>query len=401
MKRILIISPEVYPKVKVGGLGKMVAGVANGLEKQGVQVKIVSPDQNIYHPLWQKNTEEKYRFLSQRASQWCFNNDWQPDWVWAHDWGGVWAADEFKKYCDCRILWTVHSPIADSYGYEYSYGYEQETEGDPIDWGDSFFDFSALIEQGISLSSKLATVSPTFARRLKRSKLFAKAKKIAGISNGVDYQEWNPQKDKLIDFNLKNSWLEFKRRNKKALQQKLGLPQINVPVFCFVSRVVPQKGIELLTKVLPLFLANNQAQFVLVGAGRKKLERKIKKIASQFSGQMSVRLKSNFDLPHQVFAGSDFLVLPSVSEPFGIVVAEGRKYGTIPIVHLVDGLVDQIKDKQDGFGFKKYQGDLLLKKLYQALNSYQSEWQYRQLGNLGKVENWETVAENWLDFVNE
>ncbi len=400
-KKVLVISPEVYPKVKVGGLGRMVAGASKGLAKLGAEVKVISPDQNIYHPLWQKKTQEKYRVLGQKASGWSYANNYQPDWIWVHDWGGVWAAAEFKKTNNAKTLWTVHSPIADSYGYQYGYSYESESEGDPIDWGDSFFDFSALIEQGIALSNKVTTVSPTFARYLQRSKLFSSAKKITGIGNGIDYQEWDPAKDNLISFNLKNSWLEFKRRNKKVLQKKLGLPQLDVPIFCFVSRVVPQKGVELLTKALPEFLAKNEIQFILVGSGSRKLTQCIDTLKQKFSGQMGVRLVADFDLPHQVFAGSDFLVLPSVSEPFGIVVAEARKYGVVPIVHLVDGLVDQVKDKQDGFGFRKYQKDLFLGKLYEALDSYQSEWQYRQLGNLGKVESWETVAKNWLGLLNE
>ena len=389
--------------MKVGGLGKMVAGASKGLTGLGVEVKVISSEQNIYHSLFLKSTQENYRLLGKKAGAWCQDNSWQPDWVWTHDWGGVWAADEFKKTNSSPILWTVHSPIADSYAYEYEYGYgyESEGEGEPIDWGDSFFDFSALVERGISLSSKLTTVSPAFARRLSRSKLFAKAKKITGINNGIDYQEWDPQKDSLIDFNLKNSWLEFKQRNKKTLQQKFGLPQISVPVFCFVSRVVPQKGIELLIEVLPEFLAKNEIQFILVGSGSRKLTRCIDTLKQRFPGKVGVRLAADFDLPHQVFAGADFLVLPSRAEPFGIVVAEARKYGTIPIVHLVDGLVDQVKDGENGFGFQGHKSDLLLEKLYQAFNSWQSEWQYQQFGNLNKVASWEAAVKNWLGLMNE
>ncbi len=403
MKKILIISPEVYPQVKVGGLGMMVAGASKGLRELGVEVKTISSSENIYFPLWQKGTEEKYRILGKSAASWCLDNNYQPDVVWTHDWGGVWAADEFKKNNGADILWTVHSPVADSYGYEYSYGYEAEgeSEGDPIDWGDSFFDFSALIDQGIGISAKVSTVSPTYARRLKRNKLFANAQKMVGINNGIDYQKWNPRKDHLIDFNLETSWLEFKRRNKRGLQERLGLPQIDVPVFCFVSRVVPQKGIELLTKALPEFLSKTESQFVLVGSGKKKLERKINKIAKQFPAQMAIKLEADFELPHQVFAGADFLVLPSNCEPFGIVVDEARKYGAIPVVHLVDGLLDRVKDGKNGFGFKGHRSDLLLKKLFQAQNSYQSEWQYQQLGDLNKVESWGQAARNWLGLMNE
>jgi starch synthase len=166
-----------------------------------------------------------------------------------------------------------------------------------------------------------------------------------------------------------------------------------------VSRIVPQKGLELLLKILPKFVGRNDLQFIFVGDGKKKLLEEIKKLRDHFAKKIAARLKADFEFPHQVFAGADFLVLPSVAEPFGMVVAEAKKYGVVPIVHLVDGLKDQVKDGQNGFGFQKYQVNQLEEKLYQALRVWQREWQLKRLGDWTRLEDWFTVSRKWLEVL--
>jgi len=403
MKKILIISPEVYPQIKVGGLGKMVAGVVKALREKEVDVRVISPGENIYRPLWQEKTKLVYQQLGWRARNYCQENDWQPDWLWIHDWGGVWSAERFLGGADWqpKVIWTIHSPVGDEYTYQYGYGYGYDywsgEDDEPIDWGDSFFDFSALVDQGISLADRVTTVSTGFARRLSRHPLFQRAREIVGIANAIDQDEWNPRIDPLVGFKLGSSWLEFKQRNKQTLQHQFGLPQEEVPVFCFVSRIVPQKGVRLLTQAMRQFLAKNQVQFVVVGSGRESLLQYFKRLKSEFPRKVGLRLEADFDLPHQVFAGSDFLVLPSKTEPFGIVVAEARKYGVVPIVHLVDGLKDQVQDGVNGLGFNRYQTEALLEKLYQAYQSWQLNWwQWRWDWLSAQVEAWVQIRESWL-----
>jgi glycogen synthase len=401
MKReILIISPEVFPQIKVGGLGKMVAGITKGLGENGTQVKVISPKHQVYSPLWQKKTRLNYHCLGNRAANWVRSQNWQPDWLWVQDWGGVWAAESFfkKSRVKPKVVWTIHSPVGDNYGYEY--GYEGQMEDDkPIDWGDSFFNFAGLIRKGIRISDLVTTVSESYARKLRCHQLFVEVKPVTGINNGIDDDEWNPYKDRLVGYQLKKSWLEFKAKNKQILQEKFGLPARPVPVFAFVSRIVPQKGLELLLKILPKFVGRNDLQFIFVGDGKKKLLEEIKKLRDHFAKKIAARLKADFEFPHQVFAGADFLVLPSVAEPFGMVVAEAKKYGVVPIVHLVDGLKDQVKDGQNGFGFQKYQVNQLEEKLYQALRVWQREWQLKRLGDWTRLEDWFTVSRKWLEVL--
>lgn len=380
----------------------MVAGITKGLGENGTKVKVVSPKNQIYSPLWQKKTEFNYYCLGNKAADWCQSQNWQPDWLWIQDWGGVWTAKSFlkKSVVKPKVVWTVHSPVGDSYGYEYDYE-GKEGNDKPIDWGDSFFNFAGLIKEGIGISDLVTTVSESFARKLERHQLFAKADSVIGINNGISNEEWNPAADHLIGFQLRKSWPEFKDLNKRILQEKFGLPEKQAPVFAFVSRIVSQKGVELLLRILPKFISRNDLQFIFVGAGQKRLVQKIVRLGRRFPNKVGFKLEADFELPHQVFAGSDFLVLPSVTEPFGIVVAEAKKYGAVPIVHLVDGLKDQVKDGQNGFGFQKYQPNRLEEKLYQALKVWQTEWQLRRLGDWTGLEDWFTVSRKWLEVLYE
>ena len=149
------------------------------------------------------------------------------------------------------------------------------------------------------------------------------------------------------------------------------------PLFVFVSRLVSQKGLDILLDVLPEFLANNEAQFVFLGDGKQSYKRRLGVLVKKFSGQLAVKLVADFDLPHQIYAGGDFLVLPSITEPFGLVVAEAKRYGVVPIVHKTGGLADQVVDKVDGFCFDEYGSLGLMKKLIEAKDCFGSSWQER------------------------
>jgi starch synthase len=396
-KKVLIVSPEEFPRLKVGGLGMMVNGCRKGLKENGVEVEVVSPESSIYQPLARKGTEDLYRKLGWEAAE--VNRSFGADWLWVQDFGGVWAAESFLKEQTAKVLWTIHSPVGDNYNYAYSYGYESNEEN--IDWGDSFFEFGSLIKSGIRLADKVSTVSKSFARRLERHQLFEGVKEIGWVNNGIDFERWNANNDNLIGKKLVGDWGKFKKENKRILQKRMGLGEEDWPVFCFVSRIVDQKGVGLLLEVLPKILAREKCQWVMVGGGERKLTEKIRKLEGKFKGKLAARLEPDFELPHQVFAGADYLVLPSRTEPFGIVVAEARKYGVAPIVHLVDGLRDQVRDGVNGLGFWNYQKNELEAKLIEAIGAFRSQWQERQWHNGKMVSGWGEAAKDWLRLMNE
>ena len=395
--KILILANEFYPQICIGGLGRFVAGISQALVKRNWGVAVFAPVPNgpIYFPFWSLETQKRSKKLAKEALVWCQRNFWMPDFCWVQDIEGVYQAEVWKN--KAKILWTIHNPIANGKPENYGYGYsEQEGNWEPINWGDDFFDFSSLIERGIAACDVITTVSPSFARNLEQSFLFTRMEEILGISNGIDKNEWNPQTDLLLGFKLKNSWREFKAINKKILQTRFGLPTKNVPLFVFVSRLVPQKGLDLLIQVLPKFLAQNQVQLVVVGQGLKRDNQFFENLRKYFFLKLGLCLKSDFSLPHQIFAGADFLLLPSVSEPYGIVVAEARSYGTIPLVRRIDGLADQVRDKIDGLSFERNSVDSLLEKLHQALKCWQTDWWWEaSLSGKNLVEDWDRVAKKY------
>jgi len=290
-----------------------------------------------------------------------------------NDFEGVYQAEYWKRVGPAtKILWTIHSPL--TLAANYGYGYPEA----PVDWSNDFFDFSSFIKRGITNTDLISTVSTSYARNLRRTVLFPNTP-IIGINNGIDKKEWTAVVNKKI--------------SKFIIQAKFGLSQKEVPVFVFVSRLVYQKGVGELIKVLPAFLAKNDVQFIVVGDGNNSFKEKLARLKSDFPTQIGLHLKSDFSLPHQVFAGADYLVLPSLSEPFGIVVAEGRQAGVIPIVRAVDGLVDQVKDGVNGLSFT---GNGILPKLNQAVKIWQTSW-WQRASDDGRnfAQDWQIVAKGY------
>lgn len=387
--RILILANECYPQICVGGLGKFVAGINQSLKVNGWETKVFFPrhSSRIYFPLWTKGCRQQSQKLAKQAKFWCLKNNWRPDWIWLQDWEGVYQSEILRFFA--KIIWTIHSPVS----LAENYGYGETNNDKPIDWSNDFFDFSALIKAGMANADLVTTVSQTYARNLNRLEFFSQ-KKVIGINNGIDKNEW-PIKSG-------SKWQEFKKINKFLIQQKFGLPIKDIPLFAFVSRLVYQKGIELLIKILPDFLAKNDVQLIVIGAGRDKYQLQLEAIRHIFPDKLGLHLQADFSLPHQVFVGADFLILPSIAEPFGIVVAEARQYGVLPVVRAVDGLADQVRDERDGLSFRQAKAAQLEKKLYQALKIWNSNW-FWQTSAKGKnfTKDWDEVALTYGQYLLE
>lgn len=381
--KILILANEYYPNVCVGGLGKFIAGINRGLGQNGWQVKLFirqAIDQ-VYFPYWTDRCRRTSKRLAQEAIDWCKHYTWLPDWVWVNDFEGIYQAEYWKRVSPTtKIIWTIHSPLNLAAGY----GYDYTNNDKPIDWSNDFFDFSGFIKKGIISTDLITTVSANYARNLSRMAFFQNTQ-ILGINNGIDKQEWTAVVNKKI--------------YKFIIQARFRLPQKEVPVFAFVSRLVYQKGVGELLGLLPKFLTKNNVQFIFIGDGNHNYKQCLAGLKSDFPAQIGLRLVADFSLPHQVFAGADYLVLPSFSEPFGIVVAEARQSGVVPVVRAVDGLVDQVKDGANGLSFT---GNDLLRKLNQAVKVWQTGWWYRaSVSGRNFARDWQSVAKDYDQLFSE
>jgi starch synthase len=182
--------------------------------------------------------------------------------------------------------------------------------------------------------------------------------KFHGILNGIDAEEWNPATDPLLTANYDIDSIEEKEKNKRALLTEAGLAySAKTPVIGAVSRLVDQKGFQLLIPILDRLLAAG-AQVVLLGSGETEIEDGLKRIAAR--NPQSCRVWIGFDnaLAHRIYGGSDILLVPSIYEPCGLNQMYALRYGTVPVVRLTGGLADTVIPfdgtnalSANGFGF--------------------------------------------------
>lgn len=248
-----------------------------------------------------------------------------------------------------------------------------------------------ILGEGIIHASRVSTVSVSYAREIandcERSPIepFLKKReedcskkdgKIVGILNGIDCDIWNPEKDELIfhKFGI-SSWEIGKKDNKEDLLRDFGLQ--NKPTFCFVGRMATQKGLDVLIKTLNR-ISHFDVNVILLGSGSPKIQASVLKIAKIYSW-VKAELVYDEELAHKIYAGSDFIIVPSRYEPCGLIQMIAMRYGTLPIASDTGGLRDSILNGKDGFLFKKGQSARLRKAMERALNRMRDKDKYRKM----------------------
>lgn len=207
-------------------------------------------------------------------------------------------------------------------------------------------------------ADKILTVSPNYAHEITSDEelgvelngVILEAGGVEGIVNGMELTEWSPDKDKFLDVKYdKETVTEGKANAKELLQAELGLPIApDVPLIGFVGRLEEQKGVDILLEALPGIL-DEEVQIALLGTGKKKFEKKVKALETQFPDMAKGIVKFSPRLAHLITAGSDFMLVPSRFEPCGLTQLHAMQYGTVPIVASTGGLVDTVKEKLTGF----------------------------------------------------
>jgi len=217
-----------------------------------------------------------------------------------------------------------------------------------------------IMKAGIIHSNRINTVSPTYAKEILTPEfgckldglLRTREKDISGILNGIDYSIWNPRFDELI-FKKYHS-RKTKVVNKKHLQSTFSLPEDNVAVFGFVGRLVEQKGIDIIIDTIERMMDRN-FQVVFLGTGELRYEDGVVALTKKYPDRINARIGFDEKLAHQIYAGSDFFLMPSRFEPCGLGQMIALKYGTIPIVRKTGGLADTVMPvdttKNSGWGF--------------------------------------------------
>jgi len=238
-------------------------------------------------------------------------------------------------------------------------------------------------------------VSPTYAGEIQSTEmgygmqglLTVRNDDVSGILNGIDDKEWDPATDKYLPAAYDSSNLAPKAECKRALQQRLGLElKERAPLLGVVSRLTYQKGLDMLLECLPKLL-DAGAQLALLGSGEDDLERRFAQLALRYPGRVSVSLKFDEGLSHQIMAGVDIFLMPSRFEPCGLNQMYGMRYGTPPLVRRTGGLADSVVDAGQpdgcGFVFDEATPAVLYRSIVAAIECYRDEPRFRRLQRNG------------------
>jgi len=279
---------------------------------------------------------------------------WLPDVVHAHDWqaGLVPAYLVNHSAPTPPVVTTVHN-IAFQGSFDASTLPELRIDDALFTpEGVEFFDRVSFLKAGLQLADQITTVSPTYARELMRPEfgmglegvLQHRQNNFQGILNGIDLDVWNPGSDTHLIANYNVDTLEEKSRNRVAVAQRFGVePDANKPLFCVVSRLTEQKGLDVLLECLPT-LVNSGASLALLGTGDPTLERGFQIAAEQHPGRVGTIIGYDEGLSHLMQGGSDAILIPSRFEPCGLTQLYGLRYGTLPVVAQTGGLADTVID---------------------------------------------------------
>lgn len=234
---------------------------------------------------------------------------------------------------------------------------------------------------GLKCTWRITTVSQTYMNELSSNSnglewlLAGEREKSQGILNGIDAEVWDPSTDNYLThhYNRRN-WKSGKRKNKELICSKFGLDP-ELPLIGFIGRLVREKGADLLPDLFRHFLhSEDEVNFVLLGTGDPELHDIFNRMQSEKVGYFDATLEYNEQLAHEIYAGSDFLIMPSRVEPCGLNQMYAMRYGTIPIVRSVGGLKDTVIDisEPDGYGirFEKFTLHEAEHAVHRALNLY-------------------------------
>jgi starch synthase len=259
----------------------------------------------------------------------------------------------------------------------------------------------------------LTTVSPTYAEEIQGPQygmglddiLRQRSGRIFGILNGVDYAEWSPETDALIPANYSAKDLSGKALCKQALMTELGLTTAaDTPLIGIVTRLVGQKGVDLMERVLPGMLGGYNFSLAVLGSGEPRFERFFENLHRAIPDRVSFYRGYNNRLSHWIEAGSDMFLMPSAYEPCGLNQMYSLKYGTIPVVRETGGLADSVEmidaasARGTGVLFRHYDEPGLRWGISRALDLYEDRTLWRQvmLNGMAKDFSWQHQGEEYV-----
>jgi starch synthase len=357
----------------------------------------------------------RFALLSRGALELARRLKVKPDIVHAHDWQAalapIYLRESLNKapfFAATGSLLTIHN-----LGYQGLFPPEVlpelglDTRLLNIDELEYFGQVN-LLKGGIVAAQRVSTVSPTYTTEIQTPSfgmgldglLRFYRQKLHGILNGLDETAWNPATDRALSHPFSTTRLKGKTLCKRALQEELGLqPQPGTPLAAMVTRLDPQKGIELLLEQWDIILQRD-LQLVVLGSGRPEYEQQLTIAAERYPGRVVFICGFDDALARRIYAGSDLFLMPSLYEPCGLGQLIALRYGCLPVVHATGGLADTIIDPRDrpdranGFLFREFTPTGLLEGLDRSLASYSLDngWQTMVRRGMKQDLSWQQAA---------
>ena len=369
----------------------------------------------------------KYCFFSKAALAALNYMDWIPDIVHCHDWQAALVPVYLRTLFHdtpvgrAKSILTIHNL---RFQGVYNIPTIKYWSGLP----DSVFNMGALqqdyveanmLKGGIAYADRVTTVSGTYAQEIQTPEYGERLEdhlryhnwKLRGIVNGIDYEMWDPATDPAL---AENYWLgnvlEHKMANKRALQRELGLEEDESKfVIGLISRLTNQKGLDLVSSIIPQVLDGN-TQVVVLGTGDAQYEDTFRWYEATNRGTFSACIQYDEARAHRIYAGADALLVPSRFEPCGLTQLNAMHYGTLPIVRETGGLKDTVEPYNDftgdgnGFTFDRYEAGLLLDAVNRAKTVYftnRYHWDEVVQRDMAKDVSWQNSARQYKDLYLE
>ena len=275
----------------------------------------------------------------------------------------------------------------------------------------------SFLKAGIRYSDRLTTVSPCYAREILTPEfgcgleglLSSRASKLDGIANGIDYELWDPATDPHLPANFSIDSMAGKPRCKTELQRELSLaPAPQTPLLIWVSRITHQKMADTILEILPTLL-DRDIQLAMIGQGDVVAQRALVNITGVNPTKMAVHIGYDEALAHRFYAAGDLLLHPSRFEPCGLVPLYAMRYGAVPIVRRVGGLLDNVAPATEdtiqnktatGFAFNEPNASALLDCIDRALAAYAQPpvWRRIQGQAMSHDSSWTASAQHYLSL---
>ncbi|MBI2859521.1 MAG: glycogen synthase [Chloroflexi bacterium] len=468
--KVLFASTEVNPLAKVGGLADVAGALPQALRRLRIDVRVAMPHYSFLDdpkyfaqlvanysvtafgraedvrvsraslrdgtPVYllgnqtyldrksvygEKDDLDRFVFLSIAVSELPGALGWWPDVLHCHDWHtGLAPVLWRKKHASEALRKSVSVFTIHNLGYqgkfdEWFAGRAALHEFLPNGRGPHSTALWSLMGLAISSADAISTVSPTYAREILTAEqgfglqdlLQERRSALFGILNGVDYEEFDPARDRLLPFRYGPANPEGKEKNKIALQQMAGLELSPLsPVAGMVGRLADQKGLDLVAAALEELLKETDIQFILLGSGDEKYRKALDELSGRYPTRMC--LMQGFDAPAAslIYAGADIFLMPSRYEPCGLGQMIALRYGTIPVVRQTGGLADSIQDytadpsSGNGFVFKGYHRDEFIEALRRADGAYHDKEKWAKLVARGMKADfsWDASAIKYVEM---